>query len=85
MNNPTFKLDPVGVGGRRNGNEPIRRMENFPPPPGVPMANLPLVQPVQQPPNLVERNDIVNLIHEICGPLTRGYQHLCIESHILIG
>ena len=36
------------------------------------MANPSLVQPIQQPPNLVEMNDIINLIHEVCGPLTRG-------------
>ena len=72
MNNPVFEPDLVGVGLRKNVNEPIKRIENFQPPPGAPMANPPLIQPVQQPPNLVERNDIINLIHEVCGPLTRG-------------
>ena len=27
---------------------------------------------MQQPPNLVERNGIINLIHKVCGPLTQG-------------
>ena len=49
-----------------------RRIENFPLPPGVLMANPHLVQPIQQPPNLVERNNIINLIHKVFGPLTPG-------------
>ena len=47
-------------------------MENFPQPPSILVANPHLVQPIQQPPNLVEMNDIINVNHEVCGPLTQG-------------
>ena len=43
LNNPVFEPDYIGVGLRRNGNEPSRRMKNFPLPPSVPMHNHPLV------------------------------------------
>ena len=73
--NFVFEPHPRGISiGRRNTNEAIRRVDNFSQPPVVPMANPPMMQPVQQPPNLVERNEIINLIHEVCGPLARGVQ-----------
>ena len=43
MTNPVFKPDPIGVGGQRNINEPVRRMDNFPQPPGALVANPPMI------------------------------------------
>ena len=67
VNNLVLKPDHIGVGVQRNKNEPGKRMENVPIPIGALLVNPHLVY---QPPNLVERNDIINFIHEVCCPLT---------------
>ena len=59
-NNSMFKPEPAGIGvGQRNINEPPRRMENLPKPPDTLAVHPPMVQLGQQPPNLVEINEII--------------------------
>ena len=69
INNPVFEPDTAGIKVQSNGHKPCRRMEIFPY--GTPIVN-PLVKTIQQPSNLIERNEILKLIHEVYGPLTWG-------------
>lgn len=72
IHNQVNEPEPGGLGNVRTVND-LRRMENIPLP-QVPMVGQPLVSQVRNQQIGMDRNDIINIVQEIYGPMARGVQ-----------